>query len=130
MRTKTVTRHYCEHCAKGMFKKPSMERHEAACFRNPKRTCPTCNNEPEHTIPEGRREVVRRRLVDCRPKENECPTCFMALCINHNLASGKEGQVWDEWLNYPLEEYKKDRAEFENERRDERTGEMRKKGVL
>ena len=43
MREKTVKRYYCEHCGKGMFKKPSMFQHEVTCIANPKRACFLCN---------------------------------------------------------------------------------------
>ena len=42
MREKTVKRFYCDHCAKGGFKKPDMARHESSCTLNPKRVCYLC----------------------------------------------------------------------------------------
>lgn len=124
MRTKTVTRYYCDHCSKGMLRKDAMERHESVCYRNPERGCISCQRDPIHVIPAERFEVVKRGLVDCRPIKDECPRCFMALCLRHNDARHPQ------FLYYPLEQFKADAAEFENERRDIVTGELMKKGVL
>ncbi len=44
MRTKSVLRHYCDFCSKGFFKKPSAEKHEAHCTKNPRRGCGLCGN--------------------------------------------------------------------------------------
>jgi hypothetical protein len=124
MRTKTVTRYYCEHCSKGMLRKDAMARHERVCYRNPDRGCISCQRDPLHAIPSERFEVVKRGLVDCKPLNNECPRCFMALCLRHNVTKGPQ------FLYYPLEQFKQDAADFENERRHERTGEFMKKGLL
>lgn len=42
MRTRAVHRHYCDFCGKGMFKIPSMEKHERHCTANPNRICKMC----------------------------------------------------------------------------------------
>ena len=43
MKSKRVTRFYCESCSKGFFKKQSALNHENTCWENPKnRTCKTC----------------------------------------------------------------------------------------
>jgi hypothetical protein len=42
MRTKKVSRHFCDFCAKGMFKIPSMQKHERGCTKNPNRHCLVC----------------------------------------------------------------------------------------
>jgi hypothetical protein len=44
MRTKTVQRYFCDHCSKGMFKKPSMVSHETVCIANPNRACFLCQS--------------------------------------------------------------------------------------
>lgn len=58
---KTVKRYVCEHCRKGMFKKPSMLRHEFTCTRNPKRLCGLCES-PTDTFDYARigRELKQR----------------------------------------------------------------------
>ncbi|HEU4345897.1 MAG TPA: hypothetical protein VFU31_30465 [Candidatus Binatia bacterium] len=42
MTSKTVIRHYCDFCRRGMFKKPAMLQHETTCTLNPKRACWLC----------------------------------------------------------------------------------------
>lgn len=42
MRTKTVKRHYCDHCNKGMLQIPAMVKHEKGCTLNPDRICGMC----------------------------------------------------------------------------------------
>jgi hypothetical protein len=42
MKTRIVKRHNCEHCGKGGFHRPAMERHEAGCTANPNRVCKMC----------------------------------------------------------------------------------------
>lgn len=124
MRTKTVTRYFCDHCSKGMLRKDAMERHESVCYRNPERGCISCQRDPIHVIPAERFEVVKRGLVDCRPIKDECPRCFMALCIRHNVTKHPH------FLHYPIGQFKDDVAEFEGDRRDIITGELMKKGLL
>ena len=124
MRTKTVTRYFCDHCSKGMLRKDAMERHESVCYRNPERGCISCQRDPLHVIPAERFEVVKRGLVDCRPIKDECPQCFMALCLRHNDTRHPR------FIYYPLEQFKRDVVDFENDRRDERTGELMKRGGL
>lgn len=46
MRSKIVIRYYCDHCSKGMFKKPAMIQHEATCTLNPGRGCWLCETTP------------------------------------------------------------------------------------
>ena len=42
MKTKKVTRYYCDHCGKGGFRKPDMLNHESTCNMNPHRACYLC----------------------------------------------------------------------------------------
>lgn len=124
MRTKTVTRYFCDHCSKGMLRKDAMQRHESVCYRNPERGCISCQRDPLHIIPAERFEVVKRGLVDCRPIKDECPRCLMALCLRHNATKDPQ------FIYYPLEQFKSDVADFEGKRRDIITGELMKKGLL
>lgn len=116
MRTKTVTRHYCDYCSKGFFQRPSAERHEKACFRNPSRVCPYCLNNEEyktdlkrlHSTPEDRRHAVG----------GECPWCLMAEAIRNNMKVGRMADRPDDfsdWVNYPLVNFKEDCIDWHNE---------------
>lgn len=42
MRTKTVKRHWCDHCNKAGLSRVAMERHEQHCTMNPARNCRVC----------------------------------------------------------------------------------------
>lgn len=42
MRTKTVKRHWCDHCNKAGLSRVAMERHELHCTMNPARNCRVC----------------------------------------------------------------------------------------
>jgi hypothetical protein len=108
MRTKKVTRHYCDHCSRGMFVRKAMERHEASCYSNPQRKCHMCFNRDEY----------KPVAIENRPKEiiatsNECPHCLMHAVVMYNKANkGWEDAVW-----YDLEKFKEDRRAWNNENR-------------
>lgn len=112
MRTKKVVRYYCDHCAKGMFKKPSMARHELVCYRNPKRVCHRCNNNPDHCITgERKRELIdlARNRKPIATKASECPDCLMAYCIRFfQKLAAEETVMW-----YDREQYNRDRIEWD-----------------
>ena len=40
-------RYYCDHCGKAGGHSGHMKDHERRCLKNPKRTCPMCNNASE-----------------------------------------------------------------------------------
>ena len=108
MKTRTVKRHYCDHCHKGMFQRPSMERHEVACFKNPNRKCPVCFDAPEHK-PDW---DSKGETVDA--KGAECPACLMAMVMRENRhvhASDEDGHSG--WINYP--NFKEELRAFRNE---------------
>lgn len=109
MRTKTVTRHYCDHCSKGYFKRPTAARHEAVCYRNPKRVCARCNNNPEHKPDYARFKAVPEADRHCGAAE--CPDCLMAMCIMDPDRKELDG----DWVMYPLENFKEDRREWDSE---------------
>lgn len=99
MRTKKVTRHYCDFCGKGSFKKPTMAEHEAKCFNNPKRICAMCENAAEDTqllIAESMREFIlegpdedykgelwreadKAWLDNLRKLTGDCPACILSV---------------------------------------------------
>lgn len=45
MHSKKVLRYYCDHCGKGLWKKPKALEHEDKCYYNPKnRCCGSCEH--------------------------------------------------------------------------------------
>lgn len=119
MRTKTVTRYYCDNCSKGMFKKPSMERHEAICYRNPARKCLRCDNRPEHAISKERLKSIIEDGERCEAEGGECPDCLMAAMIQNNTkpsAAWRDGEVCPE---YRKEQFDSDRSHWDEEHRSE-----------
>jgi hypothetical protein len=96
MKTKKVTRHYCEFCSKGSFKKPTMEHHESVCFNNPKRHCAMCENAEEDTrllikesmrgfileekeSSDGWRTADKAWLDNLRKLTHDCPACILSV---------------------------------------------------
>lgn len=97
MITKTVTRHFCEHCRKGYSGKKACAAHEARCWRNRQRVCPTC----------AEFDLAQRPLADLIAadeagglaavrKLTDCPGCIVAAL----LASDDH---WREGFNYKEE---------------------------
>jgi hypothetical protein len=110
MRTKRVTRYYCDHCSKGMFHIDRMRRHEPSCFRNPNRKCPMCKGEQDLT-PERLQEL--EGLKEVETKGGECPWCLVAAVIRENI---KNKRICDDFLSYPIEKFKADRQSWYSER--------------
>ncbi len=83
MRTKKVTRHYCDHCKKGMFQRDAMERHEDRCFRNPSRHCPLCEewdfNAADMVTLVTR--LVTHGLKDMEKAAGHCPACIVSAIL-------------------------------------------------
>lgn len=99
MRTKKVTRYYCDHCSKGMLKGDSMIRHESICFANPKRSCYLCENamsdtgefakafalkyeilKSDRTEPyEDTSSITREQTDEIRKAVNDCPACILSV---------------------------------------------------
>lgn len=103
MRTKTVKRHYCDHCSKGFFKRPSAEAHEKMCFRNPLRECPFCENSPEFKPDFERFAAIPRD--ERESTGGECPWCLMGCCVRENLETKRWG---DSFVEYPIDQFKRD----------------------
>ncbi len=130
MRTKKVTRHYCDYCSKGMFKAPEMLAHETICFSNPKRSCYLCENAGEplvqvadllklHPLPfhsdVNDREMDTRSatpefVAALRKLVNDCPACMLAVL--------KQGKIFA----FDLFDYKKEKSDYESEKRRENMG--------
>ena len=68
MRTKKVTRYYCDHCSKGGFKKPDMVTHEESCTLNPDRVCYLCEVKIE--IAPIIKELIARPDVEFHSDES------------------------------------------------------------
>lgn len=102
MRTKKVTRHYCDFCSKGMFRKPQMVQHEVSCTKNPARTClfcSLCEYQPaelsamvkfakEHS--EGYDDndwssMGEKDLAELRRMADGCPLCMLAALRQSNV---------------------------------------------
>lgn len=109
MKTRTVKRHYCDYCRKASFQRPSMERHEAACFKNPNRKCPVCFDAEEHK-PDWDSKTMSVSAI-----RSECPACLVAMVIQHNAAIGRptKDSVGGDYVDYP--NFKEELREFRNE---------------
>lgn len=105
MRTKTVKRHYCDHCNRGGFNLKSMERHERACFRNPQRECPLCGNQEYHKARPY--DEIHSPVESSGP---ECPYCLLAVLIQ-----GNTGQDHQEMAYYAKEQLQQDVDSFRKE---------------
>jgi hypothetical protein len=83
MRSKKVNRYYCDHCSKGMFRKPDMLRHEIRCTKNPKRSCGLCETENTPVMERVKKvkelgdnaESLKWLMNDC----GNCPPCVLAV---------------------------------------------------
>lgn len=104
MRSKTVTRYYCDHCNKGMFRKPQMERHEAICFKNANRRCAFCDNNS--MIPTSPETLAECKGLDEMKQHTECPACLTAGIIAWRAKRPTED--WFEW------DYVAEKKEFDH----------------
>lgn len=79
MRTKKVTRHYCDFCSKGAFKRPTMERHESGCTLNPNRVCRVCVTfcNLQAAIPDLIASL-NGGMESLKEVSGECPACMLA----------------------------------------------------
>jgi hypothetical protein len=119
MRTKKVTRYYCDHCGKGKFKRPDMEAHEQSCTRNLNRHCGLCNREWLAIAALAKEMVDRGEDDECllwlRNSCGHCPSCMLAV-IQY------AGRELGEWMfrpnadpGSPMFDYKKERDDFRDE---------------
>lgn len=114
MRSKLVQRHYCDHCSKGFFKKPSCFNHEITCFSNPKRQCPFCitdNVEPKPVaeLLKVLEEHGDAALPTLRELTGNCPGCIMAALIQHYNACKHLDPEERPWIEF---KYKEEVAEW------------------
>lgn len=92
MRSKKVTRYYCDHCRKGMLKRPAMARHEAGCISNPDRTCGLCKQKPDiqgliayHKLIGRKESFTREEMAELQTKLGGCPCCLLAVMKQSNV---------------------------------------------
>ena len=107
MRTKFVKRYFCDHCSKGLSRKPAMERHEESCIRNPQRYCGLCNDQPTDALPtiELIKHLEAGGLEQLRKAADGCPACILAALVQYREANPDEG-----WIDF---DYRKERGEWE-----------------
>jgi hypothetical protein len=98
MRTKKVTRYYCDFCSKSKATKVSMARHESVCYFNPTRCCVTCGQEnhagqlPQTNVAENRDRLDKFGFdVDRLYEAIKCPTCVLAAVLQENKATNAAG---------------------------------------
>lgn len=105
MRTKKVTRHYCDYCKKSMAFRNHMEKHEKHCTKNPNRECGLCERIGESPRPiaeliavvpklenfkreafllndypdyDAYEKATLEALQELRKLTNNCPACILA----------------------------------------------------
>lgn len=116
MRTKTVLRHYCDHCNRGMFKKAAMVKHESNCIRNPLRTCIVCDKHDLKTTPMPELLAALEQTLDAlRTAAHGCPACMLAAIVQakgevRKLENPETGDVWGGF------DYRAETALFESRR--------------
>ena len=79
MRTKKVTRHYCDFCSKGSFKRPPMAKHESICTLNPNRVCGVCATFCNDQAPISELlDSIKCGLEKLEEVSGKCPACMLA----------------------------------------------------
>lgn len=101
MRTKTVTRYYCDHCNRGMFKRPSMIEHERCCIRNPERACALCEQKPDMPTLV---KAIESGLDAVRDAADGCPACVLAAIVQDREAYKKKGEEPPAWVDFDYKE--------------------------
>ena len=91
MKTRKVTRYYCDHCKKSGGSAYHMRRHEAGCTANPDRVCGMCAASGErhspavadmiaNLAPHVRHDVIDEIDADALRIECQgCPACALAV---------------------------------------------------
>lgn len=65
MKSKRVTRYFCDHCGKGRQSKRCTIEHEKHCLRNPQRECRTCKEWDEF-------------MEQLQAEDFDCPECMLS----------------------------------------------------
>jgi len=95
MRTKQVTRFYCDHCPRASLTKKSMERHERICIYRADRVCPLCEEVKEEQRPLASIiQALEEKGVDgAREAANHCPACLLAGIVQYNRKAEELGEI-------------------------------------
>jgi hypothetical protein len=127
MRSKTVTRYYCDYCSKGMFRKPDMARHEEGCTLNPKRTCYLCQNNSGECVEDlaalavtlkdeykgsESMNITAEDLHRIRNATEGCPSCILSILRQAGIYA------------FDVFDYKKELAEWRKEETIEKYGSL------
>lgn len=113
MKTRKITRYYCDHCHRGKFKIDAMEAHEHVCFHNPHRDCCECD-ATNTNVSENVKFLDHHELEELKKEVDDCPACTMAAVIQHNKNHDAESPVM-------YDTYKSERDEYRNEKWKEET---------
>ena len=84
MKTKKVTRHYCDHCGKGMFGSHRMFKHEARCCRNLNRACGVCQ-QGKTDVAANAKFLIEHSLAELEVEVGGCPACILAAHMQANV---------------------------------------------
>jgi hypothetical protein len=116
MKTRRVLRHYCDHCHRGKFSKPDMERHEKVCFHNPHRDC--CECDAENTDAVGNAKWLEFHgqdgLAELKRRVNGCPACTMSVVIQHNKTNHGEDFILYDTYKQERDAYRGEKFRKEN----------------
>jgi hypothetical protein len=108
MRTKTVKRHYCDHCGKGGFFANRMTKHEQGCTKNVNRVCGFCaiaglKQTPLEDLFACLNEITAdnrvKVLEQLRNAAQGCPACMLTALRHHHKTTfdvrpeDQDGQV-------------------------------------
>ena len=115
MRTKKVSRYWCDYCNKAGLSKSAMERHEKHCTLNPERSCRVCSllggshglpvsdlvallpdsapyhasistiNTDDWKIHKELSDAVKAAMPALREAVMQCPACIMAALRQANI---------------------------------------------
>jgi len=113
LRTKTVKRHYCDFCNKGMFRAADMTQHEVGCTKNPNRKCWLCEDANTFSLKEIIEELKKRQpvfgdtiyaenLAWVREKTGDCPACILSVLRQADLVAFERFNYSEEktaWYN-------------------------------
>jgi len=109
MITKKVSRHYCEFCHRGSFKKPTMAKHERGCGLNPNRICGLCEYAELQQVSPA--QLVKSfedsgwSLDSLRKEAHNCPGCILATIRQSKInEANPEEAIWFDFKK-ELEEF-------------------------
>lgn len=108
MRTKKVTRYFCDHCGKGSLRSFSTLRHESICFRNPNRKCFLCENAQPISELKKHLSCGDPTFADLRKATGNCPACILATILQL-VPKGQRVHGEDHWFEF---DYKKEKDEW------------------